>query len=83
MHLAFLVALTIVAVALAASVFIEELPLCETMFADEDTGSQTLDGTNRSIAEGVRTPSATKRGKWIARTLRRRLWTPSSQRSNC
>ena len=48
MHSVFLVGLLIVGLALAASVFIKELPLRDTAFADEDAGNQVLDGQTRT-----------------------------------
>jgi EmrB/QacA subfamily drug resistance transporter len=48
MHSVFLVGLLIVGLALAASIFIKELPLRDTAFADEDAGNQVLDGQTRT-----------------------------------
>ena len=56
MHSVFLVGLMIVGIALAATIFIKELPLRDTAFADEDAGEQVLDGPNRSTAEGAYAP---------------------------
>jgi EmrB/QacA subfamily drug resistance transporter len=49
----FLVGLVMIGLALAASVFIKELPLRDTAFADEDAGKQVLDEPNRSAAEAA------------------------------
>jgi EmrB/QacA subfamily drug resistance transporter len=48
MHSVFLVGLVIIGVALAASIFIKELPLRDTAFADEDAGERALAEPNRS-----------------------------------
>jgi hypothetical protein len=48
MHSVFLVGLLIVGLALAASVFIKELPLRDTVFADEDAGNKVLEGQTRT-----------------------------------
>ena len=48
MHSVFLVGLLIVGLALAASVFIKELPLRDTAYADEDAAKQVLDGQTRT-----------------------------------
>ena len=52
MHPVFLVGLLIVGLALAASIFIKEMPLRDTAFADEDACEQILDEPNRSAAQG-------------------------------
>jgi EmrB/QacA subfamily drug resistance transporter len=52
MHPVFLVGLLIVGLALAASIFIKEMPLRDTAFADEDAWEQILDEPNRSAAQG-------------------------------
>jgi EmrB/QacA subfamily drug resistance transporter len=57
MHSVFLVGLMIVGVALAASIFIKELPLRDTAYADEDTARQVLDEPNRNPAEGAYIPN--------------------------
>ena len=56
MHSVFLVGLMIVGVALAASLFIKELPLRDTAFADEDVGEQVLDEPDQSTAKGAYAP---------------------------
>jgi MFS family permease len=56
MHSVFLVGLAIILIALAASIFIKELPLRETAFTDEDAGKQILDEPNRSAANGAYAP---------------------------
>jgi EmrB/QacA subfamily drug resistance transporter len=53
MHSVFLVGLVIAGIALAASIFIKELPLRDTAFADEDAGKQVLDEPNRSASAGA------------------------------
>jgi EmrB/QacA subfamily drug resistance transporter len=57
MHSVFLVGLVIIGVALAASIFIKELPLRDTAFADEDAGERALSEPNRSVAGKVSDPS--------------------------
>ena len=54
MYSTFLVGVPVVAVALAASVFIRELPLRESAFADEDAVEQGLDGPDRRTTNGAR-----------------------------
>jgi hypothetical protein len=56
MHSVFLVGLMIVGIALAASIFIKELPLRDTAFADEDAGERVLDEPNRSAANAACAP---------------------------
>jgi hypothetical protein len=58
----FLVGLVIIGVALAASIFIKELPLRDTAFADEDAGERTLAEPNRSGAGKVSAPN--RRDEW-------------------
>jgi hypothetical protein len=53
MHSVFLVGLVIIGVALAASIFIKELPLRDTAFADEDAGKSVLGEPSQSAAEGM------------------------------
>ena len=53
LHSVFLVGLAIIGIALVASIFIRELPLRDTAFADEDVGKQILDEPNRSAANGA------------------------------
>jgi hypothetical protein len=53
MHSALLVGLLIIGLALVGSIFIEEMPLCDTAFADEDAGKYLLDELNQSAADGV------------------------------
>jgi MFS family permease len=57
MHSVFLVGLVIIGVALAASIFIKELPLRDTAFADEDAGERALAEPNRSAAGKVSAPN--------------------------
>jgi hypothetical protein len=56
MHSVFLVGLVIIGVALVASIFIKEMPLRETAFADEDAGERVLAEPDRSSAEGAYAP---------------------------
>lgn len=56
MHSAFLVGLPIVAVALVASVFIEELPLRDTAFADEDAEGGSYEEPNGDVTVGASSP---------------------------
>jgi hypothetical protein len=56
MYPVFLVGLLIVGLALAASIFIKELPLRDTAFADEDAGERVLAEPNRSATEGACVP---------------------------
>jgi len=49
----FLVGLLIIGVALVGSIFIKELPLCDTVFANEDAGKYALDELNQSAADGA------------------------------
>jgi EmrB/QacA subfamily drug resistance transporter len=51
MHSVFFMGLMITGVALAASIFIKELPLRDTAFADEAAGERILDEPSQSIAE--------------------------------
>jgi EmrB/QacA subfamily drug resistance transporter len=53
MHSVFLVGLLIIGTALLGSIFIKELPLRDTAFADEDAGKYILDELNQSTADGV------------------------------
>jgi len=53
MHPVFVTALPILAVAFVATLFIKELPLRETVFADEDAGKEMLRSANQSAPEGV------------------------------
>ena len=53
MHSVFLVGLAITGVALAASIFIKELPLRDTAFADEDAGERILANPDQNAAEGA------------------------------
>ena len=53
MHPVFVVALPILAVAFLATLFIKELPLRDTAFADEDAGKEMLRSANQSAPEGV------------------------------
>jgi len=53
LHSVFLVGLVIIGIALVTRIFIKELPLRDTAFADEDVGKQVLDEPNRSAANGA------------------------------
>ena len=53
MHPVFVVALPILAVAFLATLFIKELPLRDTAFADEDAGKEMLRSANQSAPEGA------------------------------
>ena len=53
MHPVFVTALPILAVAFVATLFIKELPLRDTAFADEDAGKEMLRSANQSVPEGV------------------------------
>jgi EmrB/QacA subfamily drug resistance transporter len=53
MHPVFVVALPILAVAFVATLFIKELPLRDTAFADEDAGEEMLRSATQSVPEGV------------------------------
>jgi hypothetical protein len=53
MYSVFLVGLPIIGIALAASIFIKELSLRHTAFADKDAGEQVLDEPDRSAANGA------------------------------
>lgn len=53
MHSVFLVGLLVIGIALVGSIFIKELPLRETAFADEDAGKHVLDELNQSAADGA------------------------------
>jgi MFS family permease len=53
MHPVFVTALPILAVAFVATLFIKELPLRNTAFADEDAGKEMLRSANQSAPEGV------------------------------
>jgi hypothetical protein len=53
MHPVFITALPILAVAFVATLFIRELPLRDTAFADEDAGKEMLGSANQSAPEGV------------------------------
>jgi EmrB/QacA subfamily drug resistance transporter len=53
MHPVFVVGLPILAVAFLATLFIEELPLRNTAFADEDASKEMLRSANQSAPEGV------------------------------
>jgi EmrB/QacA subfamily drug resistance transporter len=53
MHSVFLVGLLIIGTALLGSIFLKELPLRDTAFADEDAGKYVLDELNQSTADGV------------------------------
>jgi hypothetical protein len=53
MHPVFVTALPILAVAFLATLFIKELPLRNTAFADEDAGKEMLRNANQSAPEGV------------------------------
>jgi MFS family permease len=53
LHSVFLVGLAIIGIALVTSIFIRELPLRDTAFADEDVGKQILDEPSRSAANGA------------------------------
>jgi hypothetical protein len=53
MHPVFVTALPILAVAFVATLFIKELPLRNTAFADEDAGKEMLRSANQSVPEGV------------------------------
>jgi EmrB/QacA subfamily drug resistance transporter len=56
MHSVFLVGLAIILIALAASIFIKELPLRDTAFADEDDGKRVLEELDQGTAEGAHAP---------------------------
>jgi MFS family permease len=53
MHTVFVAALPILAVAFIATLFIKELPLRDTAFADEDAGKEMLRSANQTAPEGV------------------------------
>jgi hypothetical protein len=53
MHTVFVAGLPILAVAFVASLFIKELPLRNTAFADQDAGKEMLRSANDSAPEGV------------------------------
>jgi EmrB/QacA subfamily drug resistance transporter len=53
MHSVFLVGLLIIGLALVGSIFIKEIPLRDTAFADEDAEKYVLDELNQSAANGV------------------------------
>jgi len=53
MHPVFVTALPILAVAFVATLYIRELPLRDTAFADEDAGKEMLRSANQSAPEGV------------------------------
>jgi hypothetical protein len=53
MHTVFVAGLPILAVAFLASLFIKELPLRNTAFADQDAGKEMLRSANQSAPEGV------------------------------
>lgn len=55
MHSVFLVGLVIIGIALAASIFIKELPLRDTAFTEADAGEQVHYGPNRSASAGAYT----------------------------
>jgi EmrB/QacA subfamily drug resistance transporter len=57
MHTVFVAALPILTVAFIATLFIKELPLRNTAFADEDPGKQMLRSANQSVPEGVHASS--------------------------
>jgi EmrB/QacA subfamily drug resistance transporter len=63
MHTVFVAALPILAVAFIASLFIKELPLRNTAFADEDAGQQMLRSENQSVPEGVHASIASTNGR--------------------
>jgi MFS family permease len=56
MHSVFLVGLVIIAIALVGSIFIKEVPLRNTAFADEDAEERALDEPKRSATEGASAP---------------------------
>jgi EmrB/QacA subfamily drug resistance transporter len=56
MHSVFLVGLVITGVALAASIFIKELPLRDTAFVEEDAGERVVAEPNQGAAEGPYAP---------------------------
>ena len=53
MHPVFVTALPILAVAFVATLFIRELSLRDTAFADEDAGKEMLKSANQSLSESV------------------------------
>jgi hypothetical protein len=57
MHTVFVAGLPILTVAFVATLFIKELPLRNTAFADEDAGKQMLRSANQSVPEGVHASS--------------------------
>jgi hypothetical protein len=57
MHSVFLLGLVVIGIALVASIFIKELPLRDTAFADEDAGERALAEPNRSAAGKVSAPN--------------------------
>lgn len=69
MHPVFVTALPILAVAFVATLFIKELPLRDTAFADEDAGKEMLRSANQSVPEGVhgsdRATNGTVKGKLL------------------
>jgi hypothetical protein len=67
MHSVFLVGLIIVGVALVASIFIKELQLRDTAFADEDAAEQALDEPDRSAANAARATGRREERKYHER----------------
>jgi MFS family permease len=63
MHSVFLVGLSIVAIALVASAFIRELPLRDTAYADEDTGSGLPGEPDGGTTDGAGSPVLHGRGR--------------------
>jgi hypothetical protein len=62
MHTVFVTGLPMLAVAFLATLFIKELPLRNTAFADEDAGKEMLRSANQSAPEGIRGQAQTVNG---------------------
>lgn len=65
MHTVFVAALPILTVAFIATLFIKELPLRNTAFADEDAGKAMLASENQSVPEGVQASIAGTNGRTL------------------
>jgi MFS family permease len=64
MHTVFVAGLPILAVAFLATLFIKELPLRNTAFADEDASKEMLRSANQSAPEGVHRWTQIADGAW-------------------
>ena len=62
MHTVFVTGLPMLAVAFLATLFIRELPLRNTAFADEDAGKEMLRSANQSAPEGIHGQAQTVNG---------------------